>query len=78
MHALWLWAGFVAAVAIWEDLDDQQWLVQTLLDSTTALDLTKWAEVRTVLKGYPWVDIVYDKPAEEIFNKYICTSPARP
>jgi len=78
MHALLLWTGFVAAVAIWEDLDDQEWLVRSLLDSTGALDLTKWAEVRAVLKGYPWIDIVYDQPAEAIFNKHLCTLPAPP
>lgn len=76
MHKILLWASFVASVAIFEEMNQQNWLLELLTESTTALGLTTWEETRTLLKTYPWINIVYDSPSEAIFNKHL--RPATP
>ncbi|KAB5566846.1 hypothetical protein GE09DRAFT_1284560 [Coniochaeta sp. 2T2.1] len=55
------------------DLAEQQQQRSRLLDgkiisTARALGLTAWTEMRRVLKGFLWVDVIHDEPGRRLFD----------
>lgn len=63
-----LWALFVAAVAIFEDLS-REWLAAAMIQTILTMGLRTWAEARVVLKSFLWIDMVYDRDGQRIFEQ---------
>lgn len=70
-----LWLFFVGRISILNLPEDQSWLEARVLKINEALGLTTWAEVRSVLKGFLWVDIVHGKAGEMIFKRLDTATP---
>ena len=68
LERLMLWGAFVAGVSIFEGLHDG-WLVDILAQSLSTLGLQTWAETKAVLKTFLWIDLVFDRAAERMFDR---------
>ncbi|TGJ84806.1 hypothetical protein E0Z10_g3966 [Xylaria hypoxylon] len=67
---LLLWALFVTAVSVYEHFD-RHWIHEMLGELVQLLHLRTWTETRAVLKSFLWIDLVFDKPAERLFNDWL-------
>lgn len=65
---LLLWGTFITAVSIFEDLEEE-WIVEVLGQALCFLGLRTWDETRVVLKGFLWIDAVFDDPARMLFQR---------
>lgn len=63
-----LWLVYLGRMTVLDSPEDQPWLDKTLFGMIKALGLTTWVEVRAVLKGFLWVDILHDKAGEMVFD----------
>jgi hypothetical protein len=63
-----LWGAFVAGVSIFEDFDEE-WLRELLVQGLSVLGLRSWAEAREELKGFLWIDVVFDQPGKRSFHQ---------
>jgi hypothetical protein len=68
LSRLRLWGAFVAGVSIF-DGSDKEWLVDILVQSLSELGLQTWSETKEVLKGFLWIDLVFDGVAERMFHQ---------
>lgn len=66
-----LWAYFISAISIFEHLDDHEWLRSALTAALASLHLSTWQETRKVLKGYLWVDVVYNDLGKYTFDRWL-------
>lgn len=66
---LLLWGTFVASVSIFEDFDED-WLDEILVQTVWVLGLRGWGEARALLKGFLWIDLVFDQPGERLFRRF--------
>ncbi|KAI5467777.1 hypothetical protein BGZ63DRAFT_35931 [Mariannaea sp. PMI_226] len=65
-----LWALFVSALSIFENLDEA-WLRTALIQTVSLLELGSWTEIRTALKKFLWVDMLYDGPGKRLFDLWL-------
>lgn len=69
---LLLWALFVTALSVFEDFD-REWIRAMIVQ--TAKTLTKsyrcWADFKTLLSGHIWLDAIFDRPAEQLYDECI-------
>jgi hypothetical protein len=68
LSRLMLWGAFVASVSVFEG-SDEEWLVDMIVQSLSTLGLQTWTETRAVLKGFLWIDLVFDRAAERMFDR---------
>ena len=66
-----LWILFISALSIFENLQDNEWLRDALLQSLSALGLQAWPEIRSILKGLLWIDMLYNKPGKQLFELWL-------
>jgi hypothetical protein len=67
---LLLWGLFVTSVSVFREGDNSgNGLSQLLVRTVSNLGLGDWTKVRALLKGFLWIDIAFDKPAEIIFER---------
>jgi len=61
-----LWLLFIARMAVLNTREDQPWLEQRLRATARDLRVSTRAEVRQVLKGFLWVDMLHNRRTEAI------------
>lgn len=65
-----LWALFITTLSVYEQFN-RHWLHEMLMEVVQLLHLRTWTETRAVLKSFLWIDIVFDKPAERLFDELL-------
>lgn len=68
IERLQLWSLFVARLSVFVE-SDGDWLQGLLIRTISSLGLRDWSDIREVLKSFLWVDVVFDTPAKELFDK---------
>lgn len=71
LERLHLWVLFISALAIFENLQDHEWLRAALLHSISSLGLEAWPETRSTLKGFLWIDMLYNQPGKQSFESWL-------
>jgi hypothetical protein len=66
-----LWALFVGYTTILNGYEDEAWLVALAADVCVQLDLHDWSSIHRVLRGYAWIDVIYDKTALKVLSRII-------
>lgn len=64
LEKFFFWALFMSTLTIFEGLHGHDWLRTDLLRSTSGLGLRNWAETRSTLKSFLWIDMLYNKPGK--------------
>ncbi|KAI5921431.1 hypothetical protein F4810DRAFT_678056 [Camillea tinctor] len=66
---LLIWAVFMTAFSIYEDFDSD-WLCEIFTSSVLLLGVRTWLDMKAVLRKFLWIDLVYDKQAELLFQQW--------
>lgn len=64
------WGLVVASVSIFEECDEEGWLCEMLAEAAAALGLQSWPDAKDVLKGFLWIDLIFDESAEHVFERW--------
>ncbi|GAD92297.1 hypothetical protein PVAR5_0887 [Paecilomyces variotii No. 5] len=65
---LTLWLIFIGKLLVLDGPEDGLWLGEKLLSTIRSLEVTSWAEVRHILKGFLWIDGIYDKAGKSFLE----------
>lgn len=63
--AFWI----MMTAGIWIDDGEIDWLVPMIQEVSTRLELNDWKEARAILRGLPWIDVIFDAPGMELWNR---------
>jgi len=65
-----LWVLVISALSIFEDFEPE-WIRRGLVETTMALGLRTWPEMKAVLKRFLWVDALHDELAKTLFDELL-------
>lgn len=66
-HDLWIWLLFVGATSLFNK-EENVWLKLYLKEQLIKSGIHAWTEAKTVLTSCVWVDLVFDRPGEDVFD----------
>lgn len=67
-----LWYLMIGAISLFhEDTEEREWCTSSLRTTIDANEVRSWTRMRQILKSFPWIDIVDDRPGKVIFEKVV-------
>lgn len=64
-----MWLLLVGAVSIWGEDLDEDFTIPAMSSVSQAAGVQTWYEVQALIRQFPWVPILHDKPAKALWLK---------
>jgi hypothetical protein len=64
---LMVWLLIVGAVSVFDE-SDEVWLKPLLRLNICSCGIDEWSEMQELLKGFLWIELVYEKPGKRVFE----------
>lgn len=69
-----VWAGFVAAIAIFEEEEERQWIGAMTRLGAADLEVGSWESVKALLSRFIWVDATFDHEGKKLYEAWLSPS----
>lgn len=66
-----VWAGFVAAISIFEDEDERQWIGAITRLGAEDLEVGSWDSVKAILSRFIWVNATFDHEGQKLYQAWL-------
>lgn len=63
-----LWLLITGVISVFRE-EDMKWVSTQLQEIESRINIKNWAAVKRALKGYPWLDLVHEEPAVQLWEK---------